>query len=158
MDETLRQLGELLLQSVPTIFLFLMVYFGYRIIVHKPLLRILEERYNKTQGAIEKARADIAAAEAKTAEYEQRLRESKLVIIRAQEARLAQAQNIRTEMLNRAREQAAAKVAEGRAAIEKDVQVAKTTLQGDAEKLAQDVIATILRPVGLAQSPAGGAQ
>jgi F-type H+-transporting ATPase subunit b len=158
MDETLRQLGELLLRSIPTIFLFLVVYYGYRIIVHKPLLRILEERYNKTQGAVEKARADIAAAEAKTAEYEQRLRESRLAIIRAQEARLAQAMTIRTETLNRAREQAAARVMQARTALEQDVQVAKSTLQGDAEKLAQEVIATILRPVAMAQSPAGGAQ
>jgi F-type H+-transporting ATPase subunit b len=154
MDETLRQLGELLLRSIPTMILFLVVYFGYRIIVHKPLMRVLEDRYSKTQGAIEKARADIAAAEAKTAEYEQRLRESKLALIRAQEARLAQAAAARNEVLNRAREQAAAKVAEARAALERDVQVAKATLQEDAEKLARDVIATILRPVAIA----GGAQ
>jgi F-type H+-transporting ATPase subunit b len=154
MDETLGQLGELLLRSIPTIFLFLVVYFGYRIIVHKPLMRVLEDRYSKTQGAIEKARADIAAAEAKTAEYEQRLRESKLAVIRAQEARLALAAAARNDVLNRAREQAAAKVAEARAALEYDVQVAKATLQADAEKLAHDVIATILRPAALA----GGAQ
>lgn len=158
MDETLRQLGELLLRSIPTILLFLVVYFGYRIIVHKPLMRVLEDRYAKTQGAIEKARADIAAAEAKTAEYEQRLRESKLAIIRAQEARLAEALAIRNEVLNRAREQAAAKVAEARAALERDVQLAKAALQGDAERLAQEVIATILRPVALAQSRIGGAR
>jgi F-type H+-transporting ATPase subunit b len=158
MDETLRQLGELLLRSIPTIFLFLVVYSGYRIIVHKPLMHVLEDRYSKTQGAIEKARADIAAAEAKTAEYEQRLRESKLALIRAQEARLAKAAAARNEVLNRAREQAASKVAEARAALERDVQLAKAALQGDAENLAQDVIATILRPVALAQSPVGGAQ
>jgi F-type H+-transporting ATPase subunit b len=154
MDETLRQLGELLLRSIPTIFLFLVVYCGYRIIVHKPLMRVLEDRYSKTQGATEKARADIAAAEAKTAEYEQRLRESRLALIRAQEARLAQAAAARNEVLNRAREQAAAKVAAARAALEHDVQLAKAALQADAEKLAQEVIATILRPVALA----GGVQ
>jgi F-type H+-transporting ATPase subunit b len=158
MDETLRQLGELLLRSIPTILLFLVVYFGYRIIVHKPLIRVLEERYAKTQGAVEKARADIAAAEAKTAEYEQRLRESRLAIIHAQEARLADAISIRNEILNRAREQSAAKVAEARAAIDQEVQLAKASLQSDAEMLAQEVIATILRPVALAQFPAGGAQ
>jgi F-type H+-transporting ATPase subunit b len=158
MDETLRQLGELLLRSIPTIFLFLVVYLGYRIIVHKPLVRVLEERYQRTQGAVEKARADISAAEARTLEYEQRLRESKLAIIRAREHRLAKAVAVRNDILNRAREQAAAKVAEARAALERDVQTAKSGLQVDAEKLSQEVIATILRPVALAQSPVGGAQ
>jgi F-type H+-transporting ATPase subunit b len=156
MDETLRQLGELLLRSIPTIILFLVVYFGYRVIVHKPLLRVLEERYAKTQGAVEKARADIASAEAKTAEYEQRVRESRMAIIRAQEERLAKAMAVRNGVLNHAREQGAARIAEAKAAIDRDVQTAKGALQGDSEKLAQEVIATVLRPVALAQSPAGG--
>jgi F-type H+-transporting ATPase subunit b len=158
MDQTLRQLGELLLSSIPTILLFGLVYLGYRNIVHKPLMRVLEERYSRTQGAIEKARADVAAAEAKTAEYEQRLRESKLAIVRAQEQRLAEANAVRNDVLGRAREQAASRVAEARAALETDVKAARASLQGDAEKLAQDVISTILRPVALAQSPSGGAQ
>lgn len=138
--------------------MFLMVYVGYRVIVHKPLMRVLEERYNKTQGAVEKARADIADAEAKTAEYEQRLRESRLALVRAQEARLHEVMEVRNTVLNKAREQAAAKVAAARAAMEKDVEAAKASLAVDAEKLSQEVIATILRPVAMAQSPAGGAQ
>jgi F-type H+-transporting ATPase subunit b len=154
MESTLRQLGELLLESIPTIIFFVVVYFGYRIIVHKPLMRVLEERYAKTQGAVERARADIAAAEAKTAEYEQRLRESRLAAIRAQEARLAQAMAVRTEILSRAREQASAKVAEARAALDREVQVSKASLQSEADKLAEEVISTILRPAAMA----GGAQ
>jgi F-type H+-transporting ATPase subunit b len=138
--------------------MFLMVYVGYRVIVHKPLMRVLEERYNKTQGAVEKARADIADAEAKTAEYEQRLRESRLALVRAQEARLHEVMEVRNAVLNRAREQAAARVAAARAALDKDVETAKAGLQVDADRLAQDVIATILKPVAMAQSPAGGAQ
>ena len=138
--------------------MFLTVYVGYRVIVHKPLMRVLEERYNKTQGAVEKARADIADAEAKTAEYEQRLRESRLALVRAQEARLHEVMEVRNTVLNKAREQAAAKVAAARAAMEKDVEAAKASLAVDAEKLSQEVIATILRPVAMAQSPAGGAQ
>src|SRR3954470_23074528 len=147
MDETLRQLGELLLRSIPTIFLFLVVYFGYRIIVHKPLLRVLDERYAKTQGAIERARADVAAAEAKTAEYEQRLREAKVAMFKALEEKRAVALNARTEVLNQARDQANQKVAEARTAIHADVGAAKVALQTDSERMAAEVIATVLRPV-----------
>jgi F-type H+-transporting ATPase subunit b len=157
MDETLRQLGELLLESIPTIFFFLTIYVGYRIIVHKPLLRVLQERYDKTQGAIEKARADVAAAEAKTAEYEQRLREAKIAVFRAMEARLSVAANARAEILNQAREQASAKLAEAKAAMEQDIQSAKGSLQADAERLASEVIAIVLRPA-MARTPAGGAK
>jgi F-type H+-transporting ATPase subunit b len=156
MDETLRQLGELLLQSVPTIILFVVVYLGYRVLVHKPLLRMLEERHARTQGAIEKASADVAAAEAKTAAYEQQLREARLAVFKTLDARLAKAQQIRTDILNQAREQASAKVAEARQGIESDVEAAKTTLQADAERLASEVIATVLRPAAMV--PAGGAR
>lgn len=156
MDETLRQLSELLLRSIPTIILFVIVYVGYRFIVHKPLLRMLEERHARTQGAIEKARADVAAAEAKTAAYEQQLREARVAVFKAQEARRHLALNARTEILNQARAQAGARVAEARKAIEADIEQVKTGLAGEADKLANEVIATILRPAPLAQSPAGG--
>ena len=75
MDETLRQLGGLLLGAVPTVILLTLLYILYTAIVHKPLRRVLDQRRNKTEGAVEKSRADIAAAEARTSEYEQRLRE-----------------------------------------------------------------------------------
>ena len=87
MDETLRQLGGLLLGSVPTIILLVLLDALYTTIVHKPLRRVLDERRSKTQGAVEKSRADIAAAEARTSEYEQRLREARATLFRAQEAR-----------------------------------------------------------------------
>src|SRR5580692_7938414 len=87
MDETLRQLGELLLGSIPTVILVALLYALYASIVHKPLGRVLEERRSKTEGAIEKSHADIAAAEARTSEYEQRLREARATVFRTQEAR-----------------------------------------------------------------------
>ena len=67
MDQTLQQLGELLLGSVPTVILLALLYALYTVIVHKPLKRVLEERRSKTEGAVEKSKADIAAADARTA-------------------------------------------------------------------------------------------
>ena len=64
MDEILGQLGGLLLGSVPTIIFIVLLYFIYSAAVHKPLVAVLAERRNRTEGAIEKARADIAQAEA----------------------------------------------------------------------------------------------
>ncbi len=89
MDETFRQISELLLGSIPTIIFFLLLYGLYTVLVHKPLMRVLAERRARTQGAIEKARADIALAERRTAEYEQKLRDARIAILKAQEARRA---------------------------------------------------------------------
>ena len=69
MDQTLKQLGELLLGSIPTIVFLVLLYFFYRVLVHTPLSKVLAERHSLTEGAVQRARADIAAAEAKTAEY-----------------------------------------------------------------------------------------
>ncbi len=155
MEETLRQLGELLLGSIPTIVLFLVAYFSYRLIVHGKLERVLQERYSRTEGAIEKARADVAAVEAKTAEYEQRIREAKVAIFKAQESRRGKAVQARAAVLAEARERANAQVAEARARLDRELQTAKAQLQPEAEHLAGEVIRTVLKPVAI---PAGGGQ
>lgn len=160
MDETLRQLGDLLLGSIPTLILFLLTYAGYRLILHRPLERVLGERHQRTTGAMEKARADVAAAEAKTFEYEQRLREAKAAIFKAQEARRQKALEGRSAAVAQARAQASAMVAHEKEQLHKEAQAVKVGLQVEADKLAAEVIRTILRPLPVAQSesPIGGAR
>ena len=155
MDQILRQVGELLLGAVPTVVLLLLVYIVYHFVVHGPLERILEERRAKTEGAIERARADVAAAEAKTAEYENRLREAKLTIFKMQENRRKEAQAARSAAVAEARARAGKQVAQARESIEADIDVAKITLQAESERLANEIIRTILEPAG-SQAPAVG--
>ncbi len=153
MDETFRQISELLLGSVPTIIFFLLLYGLYTVLVHKPLMRVLAERHARTQGAIEKARADIALAEQRTAEYEQKLRDARIAILKAQEARRALAAKAREAALAEARTQSHAQVQQARAAIEQDKLTAQTTLEAEAGRLASEIIRIVLAPA-LAQ--AGG--
>ena len=155
MDPLLKQVGELLLGAIPTIVLLLLLYALYTSFVGKPLKRVLEQRRERTEGAILKARADIAAAEARTQEYEQRLREARLAIFKAQEARRQAAQKTRAAAVAEARERAQQQIREARAAIEQDMVVARQSLQGEAERLATDIIRTILKPAAAA-STAGG--
>jgi F-type H+-transporting ATPase subunit b len=156
MDETLRQLGGLLLGSIPTIILLLVLYGAYTLIVHRPLARVLAERRAKTEGAIEKARADVAAAEAHTAEYEQRLREARTAVFKNQEARRQAALQARAAAVASARSRAQEQVQQARAAIEKDKIGAQESLQADSVRLANEIIRRVLAPVG-SQAPAGGA-
>jgi F-type H+-transporting ATPase subunit b len=154
MDEILGQLGGLLLGSVPTI-IFIVLLFGiYTAVVHKPLVKVLAERHSRTEGAIEKARADIAQAEARTAEYEQRLREARMKVFKSQEARRQLAVQARATALAEARSRAQAQVDEARAAIEQDKSAAQTGLQAESGKLAAAIIRTVLQPA--TPSPAGG--
>jgi F-type H+-transporting ATPase subunit b len=155
MDETLRQIGGLLLGSIPTVIFFLLLYGLYTVLVHKPLTRVLAERRARTQGAIEKARADVASAESRTAEYEQKLREARLSLFKAQEARRAQASSARSAALAEAREKANVQIEQARAAIEKDKAVAKSLLENEAGRLATEIVRVVLEPA-LAQAPTGG--
>jgi|ERR1051326_369603 F-type H+-transporting ATPase subunit b len=146
MDEILRQLGELLLGSIPTVIFMVLLWGLYVVLVHKPLTKILEERHNKTEGAVEKARADVAAAEARTAEYEQRLREARLAVFKSQEARRQQALQARATAAADARTRAQAQVAQAREAIEKDKVAAQDALQATSQQLAQEIARAVLKP------------
>src|ERR1700685_3335710 len=139
MDQTLRQLGELLLGAVPTVILLALLYVLYTTIVHRPLRRVLDERRSKTEGAVEKSRADIAAAEARTSEYEQRLREARARGVHAPEARRKGALDARTAALNQARAKAQAQVQAAKADIQKDRDAAQGGLQAEAQMLATEI-------------------
>jgi F-type H+-transporting ATPase subunit b len=148
MDQTLQQLGELLLGAVPTVIMLGLLYALYTAIVHKPLRRVLEERHKKTEGAIEKSKADIAAAEARTSEYEQSLREARAAVFRAQEAKRQAAMQARAKAVAEARNRAQAQVQTAKAAIEKDRVAAEQGLQGEAAALAQEIVRRVLQPAG----------
>jgi len=148
MDETLQQLGELLLGAVPTVILLALLYALYTAIVHKPLQRVLAERRSKTEGAVEKSRADIAAAEARTAEYEQKLREARAAVFRAQEARRQAALQARSQALHEARTRAQAQVQAAKKDIEDDRATAQAGLQGEVTALAQEIVRRVLQPAG----------
>ncbi len=152
MDPLLRQVGDLLLGAVPTATLFLLLYALYSALVGNPLKHVLEQRRERTEGAVLKARADIAAAEAKTEEYENRLREARLAVFKAQDARRQAAQKARAAAVAEARERAQQQIREARVAMEKDMAEARESLQSEADGLATEIIRTVLKPAGMASA------
>ncbi len=156
MEEILGQLGELLLAAIPTVVVFLLLFFAYRQIVHTGLVAVLAERRARTEGAVEKANADIAAAEARTAEYEQRLREARLSIFKKQEASRQQLLAQRSQTVAEARAAADERVKAARASLQHDVEHAKRLLESESEALADQIIHTILKPALAAESPVAG--
>ena len=148
MDQTLQQLGELLLGSVPTVILLGLLYALYTMVVHKPLRRVLEQRRDQTEGAIQKSQADIATADARTSEYEEKLRAARAAVFRAQEARRQAVLEARANAVHEVRGQAQAQVEAAKAAIEADRAVAEKSLQGEAEALAREIARRVLEPAG----------
>jgi len=157
MDTTLRQVGQLLLDAIPTMVMLLLLYALYQNLVRKPLERMLAERRERTEGALEKARADVAAAEARTQEYEQKLAQARLAIFKAQETRRQQAQQIRARTLEESRARAQEQIRAARAALEQDMAQARAGLQVETDRLASEIIRIILKPAGAVTGMGGPA-
>ena len=156
MDELLQQLTRLFLRAVPTMVLFLLLCVAYWLIVHRRLAAVLVQRRELTEGAMERARADIAAAESRTAEYEQRLREARMSVFKSQEMRRRQLLEGKSAALAEARAAAEKHVHAARESIRGDAEKAKAALQSEAQNLAAEIIRTVLRPARATETPVGG--
>jgi F-type H+-transporting ATPase subunit b len=144
MDEIVQQVGALLLGAVPTILLFVVLVAAYQLLVQGPLSRVLAERRAKTQGAIENAQKAIAQAEAKAAEYAEKLRLARAEIFKMREQRAKQRNAERESALDRARKAAGAKVSEARAEMDVETESARQSIQGAAGELANQVVRAVL--------------
>ena len=154
MEALLQALKGFLIGSIPTIVVFLLLWAIYNALVYKPLKRVRKERYDRTEGAVARARADIAAAEAKTHEYEAKIRDAKLAIFKAQEEQRKQLAAARDAAIAEARTQSQQMVRESGDAVQKELAAARGRLEQQADALAAEVIRSILRPV--AAAPMGG--
>ena len=144
MDEILHQLGDLFLGSVPTIILFLLVLFLYRVLVYNPLQKVYAERRARTVGTVENATAAIQSADAKSQEYEARLRAARVEISRQREARMQQWNRERENILQDARHAASERVKEARRSVDNEVASARQALELNADQLASQILQTIL--------------
>ncbi len=70
MEQTLHALGEILLKAVPTFVLVLLLYTYLSRMFFRPLEKVLQKRYEVTEGARKLADESLAKAAAKTEEYE----------------------------------------------------------------------------------------
>ncbi|MCU1253823.1 MAG: H+-transporting two-sector ATPase, subunit [Candidatus Angelobacter sp.] len=146
MDAILRQIGELLVNSIPTIISVLILWTAYTFLVHGKLRQVLAQRHALTEGAIERAQQEIAIAEKRTAEYEERVREARSQIYKALQAHLQRVMEERNAALAEARKNAGEMVKKARVVVEADVISAKTALEQQAIVLAEQIIVTVLKP------------
>ena len=147
MDDLLRQLGDLVLGSVPTMVIFLVLVAAYAALVDKPLRRTLAARRDRTAGAVEKANAAIALADAKAQEYEARLRAARLEIFSRREAQVQQWNQARDQAATDAREAARVRVLEARVELDGQAAKAREQIGSGIDQLATEILQVIL-PAG----------
>lgn len=144
MDELLQQLVDLIIGSIPTMILFIVLVLAYRFLVYGPLSRTLARRRELTQGAVEKAQIAIAAADAKSQEYEAKLRAARAEIFRQREQRVKQWNAERESALASARLAAQERVRAANAALEAQAIDARKQIEGSTEQLASQILQAIL--------------
>jgi F-type H+-transporting ATPase subunit b len=156
MDLILHQLGDLLIGSVPTVILFLLVLIFYKTLVYTPLLKVLAERRARTLGTVENAAAAIQSADAKSQEYEARLRAARLEIGRQREQRLQHWNRERENILADARHVSDETLKTARTTMDREVETAKAGIEANADSLANEVLRVVLPPAtpGLAAESA----
>jgi F-type H+-transporting ATPase subunit b len=151
--EILNQLGGLVLGSVPTALFFILLLVAYTYLVKRPLEATLAERRARTSGAVEQARGAIAAAEAETSVFEDKLRAARSEILAVREKRAQQLQAERDAALAAAREAAQAKVRAARQEIEAASVSARKQIEEATQQLGDQILRAVL-PKGIASGAA----
>lgn len=155
MDVIFKQLGDLLIGSIPTAIIFILLVVAYRFLLYGPLTRTLAERRERTQGAVEKAAAAIAAADAKTQEYEAKLRAARAEIFKHREQLIQHWNAERERALASARLSAQERVRAAESTLKAQAAEARKQIEGSTEQLASQILQAIL-PAGMA--PVEGAR
>jgi F-type H+-transporting ATPase subunit b len=144
MDEILKQLGTLLLGAVPTVLLFIVMVIAYQALVQGPLTKTLKERRARTEGAVEDAHKAIERAEARAAEYADKLRQARVEIFKLREQRIQRWNSERDAALDIARKTSAVKVGEAKATMHAEVGQARQAIEASSGDLANQIIRAVL--------------
>jgi F-type H+-transporting ATPase subunit b len=144
MQEIIEQVGNLLLGAIPTLILFILLVLAYQFLVQGPLSKTLALRRARTSGAVEEANKAIAAAEAKTADYANKLRQARAEIFRVREQRLHQWAQERDSVLDAARKKAVQRVLEAKLALDSEAEAVRRTLMASADQLAEQVVRAVM--------------
>lgn len=147
MDLIFHQLGGLVLGSVPTMILFVLLIAAYEALVRRPLDKTLGERRARTSGAVEQARGALAAAEAETTVYEDKLRTAKAALFADREQRLQRWSGEREAALNEVRRLAQERVKAAVGEIEESAGSARKQIEAMSAELSSRILRAVL-PAG----------
>ena len=141
----LHSAGDLLIQALPTFFVVVLLHWYLRSTLFQPLEKVLADRHAETQGAREKASAALASAEAKVAEYDEKLMAARNEIYQEQEAWRLKLIEDQTLAVTKARDENHALINEAKGKIAFEADQAKEMLTREAATIADQVVARILR-------------
>lgn len=145
MEETLRDLGEILLKALPTFFLVLVLYVYLARLFFRPMEQVLQKRYEATEGARKLSEESVAKAAAKMEEYEAAMRTARGEVYQEIEHLRRQLHEERAAAIEAARHKAEAQIGEAKARLEEEVANLKVDLAGQSDALAAQIADSTIR-------------
>ena len=134
-----------MLNGLPTFFLVLILAIIFRFLYIKPLDKVLAERYRLTEGARKAAEESLKNADSKIGEYQEALNKARAEIYHDQATFLQQIQAEQAQQLREARRETEQRVAAMKLSLAHEADAAREGLEGQAQLLASQIAATILK-------------
>ena len=141
----LHALGGILLRAAPTFLLVVLLHFYLKSMFFKPLKKVLDQRYEATEGARKLAEQAMQEASAKTAQYEAALRAARAEIYQAQDKLHKELQECEAQAVADAHRSADAAIDSAKTLLAQDVEAARAALAAESDTLAGRIAEAILR-------------
>lgn len=143
MDKTLKDLGDLLVEAIPTIVFFILLTVYLKHVFFRPLARILEERRKATEGVRELARQAFEAADKKNAEFEHALQIARSELHQEHEALRRQWSDEQAQIIAQARADADQRIQLAKQQIALEVERAEAALDAKVELLGEQIVQSV---------------
>ncbi len=133
-----------MLKAIPTFLLVIALHFYLKRMFFRPMARVLQERYDATEGALKAAEESLARAAEKAAEYEAALRSARSDIYREQEEFRHKLHQDQMNVITEARHSAEATVQAAGRELAAEVAAAKQSLALQTDALASRIADSVL--------------
>jgi F0F1-type ATP synthase membrane subunit b/b' len=145
MEQTLHDLGQILLKAIPTVFLLLVVHFYLKGMFFGPMADVLAKRRAATEGLRESAGAARTRADEQLASIEAQLRKAREAIYHEQEEARRGWIGDQGAQIDAARQQAHELIHQSDELLAAESVGAKSQLAGAADDLADEIAQTLLK-------------
>ena len=144
MDETLHALGRIVLYGLPTSFLVIVLCIYLKAMYFTPFKKMLDARYQATEGARKAAEESLERANAKAAEFEAALNKARQEIYSEQEQYLKKLNEQQAAEAEAARRSAETRTNEAKQQLAAEAAAARASLQAQSDALAGQIADAIL--------------
>lgn len=156
--ELLRQIGEFILQALPTVILVFLFYLFLKAKLFGPLEKVMAERSARIEGAREESEANQAAAQEKMRAYQEAQKKARAEVYAEQEAKRRTVLEERAKLVRETRERANGKIRAAKDVIAKELTTARAQLEQESHALGAEIARAILERRPPASPAAKGVQ